>query len=719
MEELQHLLDKIRENYPDEDLKVIEKAYRLAETAHTGQLRASGEPYFVHPYGVAVILTDLGLDVDTIAAGLLHDVVEDTPVTLEEITDEFGSEIASLVDGVTKLSRFEFRTKEEQQAETYRKMFLAMAKDIRVILIKLADRLHNMRTLEHLKNPDKAIMKAKETLEIYAPLAHRLGIYRLKVELEDRAFSFLEPEAYKELIDKMSAKFAEREDALKEAMGMLRTKLDEMHIHAEIEGRPKHYYSIYKKMKTQNKTLDQIFDLIAVRVIVDTVKDCYAVLGTVHTLWKPIPGRFKDYIAVPKPNMYQSLHTTLISRHGNPFEIQIRTFEMHRTSEYGIAAHWKYKEGRSNESSLDMKLAWLRQILEWQDETKDAREFMDTLKIDLYSDEVFVYTPKGDVINLPKGATPLDFAYSIHSAIGNKCVGAKISGKIVPLDYHLKTGDIVEVLTSSSTKGPSMDWLKVVVTSQARNKIRAWFKKQNKEENVERGKDMLEKEARRHGCHLSDLNKPEWMDDIVKKYSMTTADDIYAAVGYGGLTSNQVLSRLLEYYKKARKMEIKKAKAAENSASRNSASQGVIVKGEHNMLVRFSKCCNPLPGDDIVGYITRGRGVSIHRRDCANLNDLAADVGRMVDVEWESDAKTSYQADIQLLASDHPGLLANIFNMMAQMNINITAINARTNKNGTVVVNLTLEITSVEILEKVMKTLKRMPETMEVFRGTT
>nr|WP_283244910.1 bifunctional (p)ppGpp synthetase/guanosine-3',5'-bis(diphosphate) 3'-pyrophosphohydrolase [Gehongia tenuis] len=713
------MLDKIRENYPDEDLKVIEKAYRLAETAHTGQLRASGEPYFVHPYGVAVILTDLGLDVDTIAAGLLHDVVEDTPVTLEEITDEFGSEIASLVDGVTKLSRFEFRTKEEQQAETYRKMFLAMAKDIRVILIKLADRLHNMRTLEHLKNPDKAIMKAKETLEIYAPLAHRLGIYRLKVELEDRAFSFLEPEAYKELIDKMSAKFAEREDALKEAMGMLRTKLDEMHIHAEIEGRPKHYYSIYKKMKTQNKTLDQIFDLIAVRVIVDTVKDCYAVLGTVHTLWKPIPGRFKDYIAVPKPNMYQSLHTTLISRHGNPFEIQIRTFEMHRTSEYGIAAHWKYKEGRSNESSLDMKLAWLRQILEWQDETKDAREFMDTLKIDLYSDEVFVYTPKGDVINLPKGATPLDFAYSIHSAIGNKCVGAKISGKIVPLDYHLKTGDIVEVLTSSSTKGPSMDWLKVVVTSQARNKIRAWFKKQNKEENVERGKDMLEKEARRHGCHLSDLNKPEWMDDIVKKYSMTTADDIYAAVGYGGLTSNQVLSRLLEYYKKARKMEIKKAKAAENSASRNSASQGVIVKGEHNMLVRFSKCCNPLPGDDIVGYITRGRGVSIHRRDCANLNDLAADVGRMVDVEWESDAKTSYQADIQLLASDHPGLLANIFNMMAQMNINITAINARTNKNGTVVVNLTLEITSVEILEKVMKTLKRMPETMEVFRGTT
>ncbi|WP_330605324.1 RelA/SpoT family protein [Gehongia tenuis] len=712
-------MDKIRENYPDEDLKVIEKAYRLAETAHTGQLRASGEPYFVHPYGVAVILTDLGLDVDTIAAGLLHDVVEDTPVTLEEITDEFGSEIASLVDGVTKLSRFEFRTKEEQQAETYRKMFLAMAKDIRVILIKLADRLHNMRTLEHLKNPDKAIMKAKETLEIYAPLAHRLGIYRLKVELEDRAFSFLEPEAYKELIDKMSAKFAEREDALKEAMGMLRTKLDEMHIHAEIEGRPKHYYSIYKKMKTQNKTLDQIFDLIAVRVIVDTVKDCYAVLGTVHTLWKPIPGRFKDYIAVPKPNMYQSLHTTLISRHGNPFEIQIRTFEMHRTSEYGIAAHWKYKEGRSNESSLDMKLAWLRQILEWQDETKDAREFMDTLKIDLYSDEVFVYTPKGDVINLPKGATPLDFAYSIHSAIGNKCVGAKISGKIVPLDYHLKTGDIVEVLTSSSTKGPSMDWLKVVVTSQARNKIRAWFKKQNKEENVERGKDMLEKEARRHGCHLSDLNKPEWMDDIVKKYSMTTADDIYAAVGYGGLTSNQVLSRLLEYYKKARKMEIKKAKAAENSASRNSASQGVIVKGEHNMLVRFSKCCNPLPGDDIVGYITRGRGVSIHRRDCANLNDLAADVGRMVDVEWESDAKTSYQADIQLLASDHPGLLANIFNMMAQMNINITAINARTNKNGTVVVNLTLEITSVEILEKVMKTLKRMPETMEVFRGTT
>ena len=716
---MQHLLDKIRENYPDEDLKVIEKAYRLAEEAHTGQLRASGEPYFVHPYGVAMILTDLGLDVDTIAAGLLHDVVEDTPVTLEEITDQFGAEIASLVDGVTKLSRFEFRTKEEQQAETYRKMFLAMAKDIRVILIKLADRLHNMRTLEHLKNPDKAIMKAKETLEIYAPLAHRLGIYRLKVELEDRAFSFLEPEAYKELTEQINVKFAEREDALKEAMGMLRAKLDEMHIHAEIEGRPKHYYSIYKKMKTQNKTLDQIFDLIAVRVIVDTVKDCYAVLGTVHTLWKPIPGRFKDYIAVPKPNMYQSLHTTLISRHGNPFEIQIRTFEMHRTSEYGIAAHWKYKEGRSNESSLDMKLAWLRQILEWQDETKDAREFMDTLKIDLYSDEVFVYTPKGDVINLPKGATPLDFAYSIHSAIGNKCVGAKISGKIVPLDYHLKTGDIVEVLTSSSTKGPSMDWLKVVVTSQARNKIRAWFKKQNKEENVERGKDMLEKEARRHGCHLSDLNKPEWMDDIVKKYSMTTADDIYAAVGYGGLTSNQVLSRLLEYYKRARKMEIKKAKAAENSASRNSASQGVIVKGEHNMLVRFSKCCNPLPGDDIVGYITRGRGVSIHRRDCANLNDLAADVGRMVDVEWESDAKTSYQADIQLLASDHPGLLANIFNMMAQMNINITAINARTNKNGTVVVNLTLEITSVEILEKVMKTLKRMPETMEVFRGTT
>lgn len=714
--------NKIKQIYGEESLQKIKKAYEFAERAHSGQYRSSGEPFIVHPLEVGLILLELGLDVDTIAAGLLHDVVEDTGVKIEELEEVFGSEIAKLVDGVTKLGKIAYKTKEEQQVENLRKMFLAMAKDIRVIIIKLADRLHNLRTLEYV-DEDKQREKAYETLEIYAPLAHRLGIFRIKWELEDTSLRYIDPKGYYDLVEKVATKRREREAYIQDVIKTLKEKMAEANIEGEIEGRPKHFYSIYKKMYMQHKSFEQIYDLLAVRVIVNTVKDCYGVLGIAHTLWKPIPGRFKDYIAVPKPNMYQSLHTTVIGPKGELFEIQIRTWEMHRTAEYGIAAHWKYKEGRKSSSELDEKLAWLRQILEWQSDLKDAREFMETLKIDLFTDEVFVFTPKGDVIDLPKGAIPLDFAYAIHSAVGNRCIGAKVNGKIVPLDYQLETGDIVEILTSSSPNhGPSRDWLKMVKTSQAKNKIKQWFKKERREENIVKGKEMLEREAKRQGYTLSQLLKTEWVESIWRKYGFHSLDDMYSALGYGGITTNQVLLKLIEEYKKANKAEPQEisdstSKEGQKLQKQNkSADRGVKVKGIDNVMIRFSKCCNPLPGDDIIGYITRGRGVSIHRTDCINLKDPSIEKERLIEVDWTDQYRAAYSAEIQIAAQDRQGLLADITKVMSDMKIDVTAVNARTTKRKQVVINLTLEVNNIDQLDRVMSQLKKIPDVTDVFR---
>ena len=715
-EKIIQLHSKIKKVYGDENAEKAQKAISYAEKAHAGQFRSSGEPYIVHPLEVANILLELGLDVDTIMAGLLHDVIEDTGVTLQQLEEEFGAEVAKLVDGVTKLGRISYKTKEEQQVESLRKMFLAMAKDIRVIIIKLADRLHNLRTLEYVEE-DKQREKAYETLEIYAPLAHRLGISKIKWELEDISLRYIDPKGYYDLVEKVSAKRREREAYIQEIIAALRSKLEEMKIDAEIEGRPKHFYSIYKKMYMQHKDFEEIYDLLAIRVIVNTVKDCYGVLGIAHTLWKPIPGRFKDYIAVPKPNMYQSLHSTVIGPKGQTFEIQIRTWDMHRTAEYGIAAHWKYKEGRKSSDELDNKLAWLRQLLEWQSDLKDAREFMEALKIDLYSDEVFVFTPKGDVIDLPKGATPLDFAYSIHSAIGNKCVGAKVNGKIVPLDYQLETGEIVEILTSSTSHGPSRDWLKIVKTSQAKSKIKQWFKKERREENIIKGREMLEKEAKRQGYSLLLLLKNEWLEPILKKYGFHSQEDLFSAIGYGGITTNQVLLRLIEEYKKANQVsEEQVAKENKNAKRRNSQDKGIDVKGIDNLMIRFAKCCNPVPGDSIIGYITRGRGVSIHRSDCTNLLDDAVEKHRLIEVNWVGEHKAAYNAEIQIIARDRHALLADITNTLSDMKIPVTAVNARTSKNRYATININLEIVDTQQLEKVMKQFKRLTDVVDVHR---
>lgn len=713
---------KVEQIYGEDSLDKIRKAYSFAEHAHEGQYRSSGDPFIVHPLEVGFILIDLGLDVDTIAAGLLHDVVEDTGVEIEKLKEIFGSEIAKLVDGVTKLGKIAYKTKEEQQAENLRKMFLAMAKDIRVIIIKLADRLHNLRTLEYV-DEDKQREKAYETLEIYAPLAHRLGIFKIKWELEDISLRYIDPKGYYDLVEKVAIKRREREAYINEVIETLKHRMKETNIEGEIEGRPKHFYSIYRKMYMQHKNFEQIYDLLAIRVIVNTVKDCYGVLGIAHTLWKPIPGRFKDYIAVPKANMYQSLHTTVIGPRGEPFEIQIRTWEMHRTAEYGIAAHWKYKEGRKSSTDLDQKLAWLRQLLEWQSDLKDAREFMETLKIDLFTDEVFVFTPKGDVVDLPKGAIPLDFAYAIHSAVGNRCVGAKVNGKIVPLDYELKTGDIVEILTSSSSNhGPSRDWLKIVKTTQAKNKIKQWFKKERREENILKGKEMLEREAKKQGYTLSQILKTEWVETIWRKYGFHSLDDMYSAIGYGGITTNQVLLRLIDEYKKTNKLEqqelqdITIKEGQKPQKEKKSTDKGVEVKGIDNVMIRFSKCCNPLPGDDIIGYITRGRGVSIHRTDCINLKDPSIEKHRLIEVNWTDEYKADYNAEIQIIAHDRQGILADITKTISEMKIDVTAVNARTTRKKQVVINLTLEIKNIEQLDKVMEQFKKMPDVMDVFR---
>ncbi len=716
------LESKAEQLYGQEGMEKIRKAYAYAAKAHEGQKRSSGEPFIIHPVEVALILMELGLDVDTVVAGILHDVIEDTGVTVQQLEEEFGADIAKLVDGVTKLSRIEYKSKEEQQLESLRKMFVAMAKDIRVIIIKLADRLHNLRTLEYV-DEEKQREKAYETLEIYAPLAHRLGIFRIKWELEDISLRYIDPRGYYDLVEKVAAKRREREAYIRDVIQTLKKKLNEMNIEAEIEGRPKNFYSIYRKMYMQHKSFEEIYDLLAIRVIVNSVRDCYAVLGIVHTLWKPIPGRFKDYIAVPKPNMYQSLHTTVIDSRGELFEIQIRTWDMHRTAEYGIAAHWKYKEGRKVSTDLDEKLAWIRQLLEWQNELKDFREFVETLKIDLFSDEVFVFTPKGDVIDLPKGAGPLDFAYAIHTEIGNKCVGAKVNGKLVPLDYQLQTGDIVEIITSPSSRGPSRDWLKIVKTTQAKNKIKQWFKKERREENIIKGKEMLEKEAKRQGYILSQLLKNEWIEPILKKYGFHSLDDIYAAVGYGGLTTSQVLVRLINEYKRYQKVAASEpegeaaAKQMKAEGPKRRADNGIHVKGVDNILVRIARCCNPVPGDKIIGFITRGRGVSVHRADCVNVvNIIPEERHRLVDVEWSGEDKASYNAEIQIIARDRHSLLADITSTLANMDIALTAVNARTNRVRQAFINLSLEIKNTQQLEKVMRQLKKVPDILDVHR---
>lgn len=719
---LQHLLEKIKKYNPTGDFSLIEKTYNFAVNAHQGQKRVSGEDYIIHPTAVAEILADLNMDNTTIAAGMLHDVVEDTKYSYSDIKEIFGEEIAMLVDGVTKLGKLEYRTKEEQQAENLRKMFIAMAKDIRVILIKLADRLHNLRTLKYM-SPDKQFEKATETLEIYAPIAHRLGISKIKWEMEDLSLRYIDPEKYFVLVDKVAKKRQEREEYINYVINTLNEKNKEMGIEAQIEGRPKNFYSIYKKMYHQNKTFEQIFDLTAVRVIVDTVKDCYGVLGIVHTLWKPIPGRFKDYIAMPKPNMYQSLHTTVIGPDGEPFEVQIRTWEMHRTSEFGIAAHWKYKEGRTSQNEFDEKLKWLRQMLEWQNEVRDTKEFMETLKIDLVIDEVYVFTPKGDVIDLPVDSTPIDFAYKIHSAVGNKCVGAKINGKIVPLDYTLQNGDIVEIITSANSNGPSRDWLKIVKSSQAKNKIRQWFKKDKKEENIQKGKEQLEKEIKRLGYTPSQVLKNEWLEQTYKKFGLHSLDDLYASIGYGGLTLNQVTMKLKEEIRKNQKAEIKDEDQIEKQIAKSMSQKarrtdkGIKVKDIENALIRFSKCCNPVPGDEIIGYITKGRGVSIHRTDCPNAKDLLNEPERLIDVEWNIQSQVSYNADLQIRANDRQGLLAEVTSIINESKINIVSFYSRTSKDKVANINFILEINDIEQLNKLIRKFRRVEGVLDVFRA--
>jgi GTP pyrophosphokinase len=718
---LEKLLQKIEQYNPQADMKAIIKAYHFAETAHESQLRNSGEKYFVHPCAVALILADMNMDTATIIAGLLHDVIEDTNITYETIAEEFGTEVADLVDGVTKLKKLQYKTKQENQAENLRKMVLAMAKDIRVIIVKLADRLHNMRTLEYMTE-EKKKEKAIETLEIYAPLAHRLGISKIKWELEDLSLRYLDPERYYDLVEKVQKRRLEREEFIQGIIEELYEKLSEMGIRCEISGRPKNFYSIYKKMVYQDKLFEQIYDLTAVRIIVDNIKDCYGALGIVHTLWKPLPGRFKDYIAMPKPNMYQSLHTTVIGPKGEIFEVQIRTWEMHRTAEYGIAAHWKYKEGYSKSDNFDEKLTWLRQLLEWQNELKDPREFMETLKIDLFTDEVFVFTPKGDVINLPDGSTPIDFAYRVHTAVGNSCVGAKVDGRIVPLNHKLKNGNIVEIITNPNSNGPSRDWLNIVKSTQAKTKIRQFFKLKEKDLNIVKGKELLEREVKRLGYKTSDILREDWLKNVSNKLSINAIDDLYAALGYGSITLNQVILKLRDYYNDFYKITDEKAfvesKIQSQPKKALKSTQGVSVKGIDNVKVRFSKCCNPVPGDEIIGFITKGRGVSIHRKDCPNILADGENEERLIEVEWGNQKKASYHAEIQLRAEDRPGLLAEIALRINEADVGLLSLNARTNKDKTVIINITLEIHDIEQLKDLMKKMRKIKNVMDVFRVT-
>ena len=723
------LIETIRRYRPTTDLSDIEKAYRIADKAQEGQKRKSGEPYIMHPLCVAIILAELELDKETIVAGILHDVVEDTVMTSEQIAAEFSDEVALLVDGVTKLTQLDLsQDKIEIQAENLRKMFLAMAKDIRVILIKLADRLHNLRTMQY-QSPAKQIEKSRETMDIYAPLAHRLGISKIKVELDDLSMQYLYPEVYKNLREEITTRLNASEDFIVQMVEQVRGYMKEAGIEAEVDGRVKHLFSIYKKMITQNKTLDQIYDIHAIRIKVETVRDCYAALGIIHEKYKPIPGRFKDYIAMPKQNMYQSLHTTLIGPGGRPFEIQIRTYEMHRTAEYGIAAHWKYKEGGGKENE-EQKLSWLRQILEWQTDTTDNKEFMNVVKtdLDLFSDQVYVFTPAGDVKNLPAGSTPIDFAYSIHTAVGNKLTGARVNGRQVPIETELHNGDRVEIITSQNSKGPSMDWLSVVKSSQAKTKINQWFRQENKDDNIQRGKDAIAAYCKTKSIVLSDLLKPQYMEKVLQKYNFLTWDAMLASVGHGGLKEGQVVNRLLEEFRKEEEKKITEAQIVDKintpgrGSSHHHAKGGIVVKGMDDVAVRFSRCCAPVPGDEIVGYITRGRGVSIHRTDCVNVLCMDEfDRKRLIEAEWSEGLVQNsnlYATEINIYANDSQGLVFSLSKIFNEENINLTGMNVRINKQGKATVSVKFEIRSIEQLNKIIAKIRGVEGIIDIERTT-
>lgn len=707
------------------DTKLIIKAYNYAKEKHGTQCRKSGEPYIIHPVQVAYILADIGLDEATICAALLHDVVEDTEVTHEDLVRDFGEEIANMVAGVTKLGELRYQAStEERQVENYRKMFLAMGKDIRVIIIKLADRLHNLRTLKYLRR-DRQIANAKETMELYAPLANRLGIYSLKWELEDLAFKYLYPEEYRELVEGIDKKREERLQFIEKIMDDIRGQLKKQKIEAEVTGRAKHLYSIYRKMKRDNKTLDQIYDLFALRILVNSVKDCYAALGVVHEMYSPMPGRFKDYIAVPKPNMYQSIHTTLLGEKGTPFEVQIRTWEMHRIAEYGIAAHWAYKEANYGKKGKQVvtvtkdKLAWLRETLEWQQDMKDPQEFLNTLKTELFEDEVYVFTPKGKILVLPRHATPIDFAYSIHEEIGNHMVGCKINSKMMPIITKLQSGDIVEIMTSDSQKGPSRDWLKFIKTTKAKSKIQSWFKKEQRSENIEKGKDLIEKEIKRIGISHDELFKQDYINAALDRYKFKNLEDMYASVGFGAISQVKIISRMLEEYRKSHKEENIEQKIEELTNKRKNikpSSTGVVVKGIDNCLVKLSKCCNPVPGDNIIGYITKGRGVSVHRTDCVNVKDLLKEEDRIIDVYWYTEKAVSYNVDITVYANDRSGLLAEVIQVLSNLKTKLMGLNSKATKEHIATIEISIEVENIEELNKVLKELRKVDSVYEVTR---
>ena len=731
------LVRSIKKYHPSDDLSMVEKAYHIARDAHKDQKRKSGEPYIIHPLCVAIILADLELDKESIIAGILHDVVEDTVLTGDELKSMFGAEVALLVDGVTKLTQLSWSAdKVEMQAENLRKMFLAMAKDIRVILIKLADRLHNMRTLQYMR-PEKQKEKARETIEIYAPLADRLGISKIKIELDDLALKYLEPEVYNDLQEKIALTSEARQKFINDIIAEISVHMKNSEIECEISGRVKHFFSIYKKMVNQHKTLDQIYDIFAVRIIVDSVKDCYAALGVIHEMYKPIPGRFKDYIAMPKPNMYQSLHTTLIGTNGQPFEIQIRTFEMHRIAEYGIAAHWKYKESGSGQTAAGSeveKLSWLRQILEWQQDMSDNKEFLSMLKsdLDMFSDSVYCFTPNGDVKALPSGSTPIDFAYAIHTAVGNKMVGARVNGKLVNIDYVIQNGDRIEIMTSQNSKGPSRDWLNLVKSSQAKNKINAWFKQERKADNIARGREMIDRYCKAKGINYTEISKPEYMEKVMVRYAFQDWDSVLASVGHGGLKEGQVVNKMLEEQAKKIKREVTDATILDTLAESNKpavvpirgkSKSGIVVKGIHDLAVRFSKCCNPVPGDEIVGFVTRGRGITIHRTDCTNILELPeTERNRLIDAEWQGSeddkGPASYSAEILIFGNNRVGLFVDISKVFTERQIDVTSMSARTNKQGKATVTMSFDVHGVEELNNLMAKLRQVEGILDIERST-